>query len=258
MIKTPKIIIACQHNKHRNVTEGDLRGVEVSGMLGVALGEAIRAAGGVGKEHSFVKVLYTPADEKIEYEMIGDKHKKCSLDSFIYAKPPTIEHECTPSMGGSIGARIDALIQDESNEVVWIIDLHTYLADPWAPPPNDRGWVDYVDTVVFMHPAAITALDTEVEIILENIEDKKEPEREVNVWLESERHNCVLDAHSAKIKCVVMDFAVIEREDDLRSQERLAANVTATAKTLAAHFVEEPAFVKYKESMSIALTPLVK
>jgi hypothetical protein len=253
MIKTPKIVITCHHNKHRNLTEGDLRGVEVSGMLGAALGEAIRADGGVGKEHSFVKVLYTPADEAITYEMIGDKHKKCSLDSFMYAKPAPTSEECVPFKPGSIGARIDALIQDESNEVLWIIDLHTFLSDPWAPPPKERGWVDYVDTVVFMHPAAITALDTEVGIILENLEDEKQPEREINVWLETEKPNCVLDTHSAKIKCVVMDFAVIEREDDLRSQERLEANVKTTAKQLAAHFVKEPAFVKFKESIPLQI-----
>ena len=84
--------------------------------------------------------------------------------------------------------------------------------------------------------------------ILENLEDPAEAEREVNVWMETEKHNCVLDAHSAAIKCVVINFAVTERDDE-RAQKRLAANVAATANKLAAHFVTEPAFVKYKESI---------
>ena len=143
MNKTPKIIIACHHNKHRNLTEGHLRGVEVSGMLGAALGDAIRAAGGVGKEHSFVKVLYAPADEDW-----SNGRMKCSMESFIYAKPPPGEHVCTRAPG-SIGARLATIMEDESNEVLWIIDLHTFLSDPFAPPPAERGWVDYVDTIVF-------------------------------------------------------------------------------------------------------------
>ena len=246
--KTPKIVITCQHNKHSGYEVGDIRGTEVSNMLGGALGEAIMKVAGVnkmrasdktkeGEKPSFVKVLYASKDETLE---------TCTLGRFTTSgwAEEDKNHACREG-GMTIKDRLARMTADESaDEVCWIIDLHTFVADPAAV--EKRWWVDYADTAVFMHPVAITHKDDDVEHILYNVPHLTEEQKEVNVWMDMEQHNCIMDPHSEKIKCVLMDFAVTERKDE-QADKWLASNIDSIAAVLSAAFVKEPAFLSFKE-----------
>jgi len=248
--KIPKIIITCQHNKHKNSTDGDVRGAEVSGMLGVALSDAIHAKAGLTKgEARFVKVLYAPNSDVVE---------KCTLGSYIIPRGKDDEHQCNYREDGqSIREKLEVFVNgyideddqrvESKDEVCWIIDLHTFIADPDSP--TEKGWLDYVYETVFMHPAVITPLDNAVDDILRDVHHLTEEDKNIYEWIITKKHNCILDQFSGGIKCVLMNFAVT-RDENKEADMWLKGNVDAITDTLAASFITEPAFIKFKETLT--------
>lgn len=224
--KHPRIIITCQHNKIKDEQNGDIKGTDTARKLGKALSDMIKTKAALAStDAKFVNVLFT-----------NTTLSSCDLGVYSDNETDPFMQPCEYAPHDGIVKKVDEMFASDKDEIVWILDLHTFIAT------ETTGWFEFDKQVVFLFSQVTPAsqITGDAADVMLKVNPKHGP---LTTLIMTKQRNCVVDRYQSKTKCVVLDFSV----DPVMGASKDTIN--AVADVISDDFLANPIVLKFTEGL---------